>query len=45
MKILKRIIMISAIVLLLLQAVSLAAIQPVEEAPETNYNIISKKDQ
>lgn len=45
MKILKRIIMISAIILLLLQSVNLAAVQPIEDVPETNYNIISERDQ
>lgn len=45
MKILKRIIMIGIILLSLLQAASFAVVQQVEEAPETNYNIISKKDQ
>lgn len=45
MKIFKRIVMISVILLLLLQVASLAVTKTAEDTHETDYNIISKKDQ
>lgn len=45
MKIFKRIVMISVVLLLLLQVASLAVTKSTENTHETDYNIISKKDQ
>lgn len=45
MKIFKRIVMISVVLLLLLQVASLAVTKLAEDTHETDYNIISKKDQ
>lgn len=45
MKIFKRTVMISVVLLLLLQVASLAVTKPAEDTHETDYNIISKKDQ